>query len=476
MSGRAKFLKAGAVFGAVLAGAMALAAAEDSIKTRVDTVFAPWDKVTSPGCTLGVYRDGDMVYARGYGMANLEYGIALSANSVFRIGSTSKQFTAASIMLLAKEGRISLDDDIRDYFPEFPDLGPTVTIRHMIHHISGVRDYLDLWDFAGARNDDFFTDQDVVQMLSRQKELNFDPGDKWAYSNSGYFLLGQIILRVTGKTLGEYAEDKIFKPLGMTHSHYHDDNKMIVPMRADGYARREEGGFELSMTTLEMIGDGGVFTTVGDLLLWDSNFYANELGGGAELIAELKVPAKLNDGTNTGYAFGLNIGEYRGLPTVRHGGSFVGFRAELLRFPEQHFSVAVLCNLSRTNPSDLANQVADVYLEQELGARQEASRNAQSAPERVTGAQWRPGDLAAYTGQFFNDELDVTYGLTEQDGALMLDIPNREPEPVAPGADGVFSNDSGRINLHVTRDGDGGVTGFVVMSSRVRNLRFGRVD
>jgi CubicO group peptidase (beta-lactamase class C family) len=338
--------------------------AEDVQSRRVDQVFAKWGRSDSPGCSVGIIQNGEFLYKRGYGMANLEYNIPNSAETVFRIGSTSKQFTAMCIALLEEEGKLSFDDDIRKYLPEFPQYQNPVTIRHLLHHTSGIRDYLTLWGIAGVREDDFFVDGEVVDLLVRQRELNFTPGHEYLYSNSGYFLLSQIIKQASGKSMRIYARDKIFRPLGMKNTHFHDNHRRIVPRRASGYSPAGKDRFRISMTTLGMIGDGGVFTSVDDLLLWDRNFYNNILGrGGPQLMETMLSRGKLNSGKFLEYALGLIVEEYKGLKMVSHGGAFVGYRAEMIRFPEQRFSVIVLANLSSINPGRLARKVADIYLE-----------------------------------------------------------------------------------------------------------------
>ena len=328
-----------------------------------DQLFAEWDSPNSPGCALGVIRDGQFVYKRGYRMANLEHNIPISSDTVFRIGSTSKQFTAMCVVLLAERGKLSLDDDIGEYLPEMPEYERTITIRHLIHHTSGLRDYLELMTLAGTRDDDFYTDDQVVEMLTRQRELNFAPGDEYLYSNTGYYLLGVIVKRASGRSLREFAEENIFKPLGMTHTHFHDDHTKIVRNRADGYSPQHGGGYRIDMITLDMVGDGGVFTTVEDLFLWDQNFYHNKLGREKDnLISQVLTPGTLNSGERQDYAFGLVVSDYKGVKMVSHGGGFAGFRAEMIRFPDQAFSVICLANLSTINPSRLARQVAEIYL------------------------------------------------------------------------------------------------------------------
>ncbi len=352
----------------------------DAFTDRVDGLFAQWNKPDSPGCALGIIKDGELIYKRGYGMANLEYGIPITSKSVFRIGSTSKQFSAMCMLMLEEEGKLSLDDDIRKYIPELPEYEAPITIRHLLHHTSGLRDYLTLMTLAGQREDDFFTDEEVVGLLARQKELNFPPGEEHLYSNSGYFLLSIITKRITGESMSEYARKNIFEPLGMVNTHFHDDHTSIVKNRASGYLPREEAGFQISMTTLDMIGDGGVFTCVDDLLLWDQNFYQNRLGKGRqELIKEMIAPGILNSGEKLDYGLGLRNSSYRGKQLISHGGAFVGFRAEMIRFPEERLSVIVLANLGTMDPSQLARNVADIYF-----------GDAADEPIEVKTAQARP--------------------------------------------------------------------------------------
>lgn len=234
-------------------------------RTEIDAIFADYDTTTSPGCALGVIHDGALIYKRGYGMANLEYGIALSPRSVFRTGSVGKQFTAMAIAILAEKGTITLDDPLSKLFPEFPDWADAVTIRHLVHHTSGVRDYLTLTWLAGMGDDDFYTDEFALDLLSRQEHLNFQPGEEYLYSNSGYLLLAHIVKRATDRSLREWAAENMFGPLGMTDTHFHDDHTHIVPNRASGYSPIEDG-YGISQTTLDMVGDGGVYTTIEDLL------------------------------------------------------------------------------------------------------------------------------------------------------------------------------------------------------------------
>ena len=356
---RQALVKSGFIGGILIVAFVLSVAIADEKTDKVDELFAKWDSTVSPGAALAIIKDGQIIYERGYGMADLEHNIPITPTSVFRIASTSKQFTAACIAILAREGKLSLDDDIRKYIPELHVYDKPVTVRHLIHHISGIRDYLTLAELAGMAEFDSYNPQDSIEQLARQKRLNFSPGDDFLYSNSGYFLLGVIVQRVSGKSLNDFAQERIFKPLGMKNTHFHDDHTMIVKNRACGYSPTKQG-YRISMTSLDHVGDGGVFTTVEDMFLWDQAFYTYQLG--KELMELLVTPGVLNNGKQLDYAFGLVISDYKGLKTVGHGGSFVGFRTLMIRFPEQRFSVVCLANLSTINPSKLCEQVADIYL------------------------------------------------------------------------------------------------------------------
>ncbi|MFZ5916548.1 MAG: serine hydrolase domain-containing protein [Chloroflexota bacterium] len=383
---------------------------------EIDGLFAPWARPDSPGCALGVIWNGELVYARGYGMANLEHDIPISPRTVFRIASTSKQFVAACIVLLAGQEKLTLDDDIRTFLPQMPPYERPITLRHLVHHTSGIRDYLSLMSLAGMRDDDFFTNDEAVEMIGRQKGLNFAPGEQYLYSNSGYYLLGAIVQRVSGQTLRQYAQENIFGPLGMAHTHFHDDHTEIVKNRAAGYTPHGEGGFRICMTTLDMVGDGGLFTTVEDLLLWDRNFYHNRLGqGGQALIQQLLAPGRLNDGRQLDYAFGLEVSNHRGLTMVSHGGAFVGFRAEMIRFPQQALSVICLANLSTFEPTWLAKKVADLCLAGLLG-REWAGR---TTPAETEDCQLAAEDVADKVGVYHSPASDAVLELALEDDKLV---------------------------------------------------------
>src|SRR2546427_2148786 len=336
-------------------------ALQNDANPAIDRVFAPWDHRDSPGCALALYKDGRIVYERGYGMADLEHDVPIAPETVFYVGSLSKQFTAFAAALAIQQGRLAIDDSIRKYLPELPDYAASITVRHLIHHTSGLRDFYTLLAIAGRRQDALFDNPAVLRIAARQQRLNFQPGDDYLYSNTGYALLATIVGRATGTSFGAFADANIFKPLGMTVTHVHDDESRLVRGRAYGYMRTAGGEVRLDTPSGERVGAGGVFTNVRDLRHWDDNFYDGRVGGRA-LIAQMQTPGALNSGKPLTYAWGLEIGTYRGLAIVEHGGSLGGDRAHLMRFPDQHFTVACLCNLSSIVPAGLTRPVAGLAL------------------------------------------------------------------------------------------------------------------
>src|SRR5262245_26658991 len=334
---------------------------DNPLAGKVNKLFTEWDMPGSPGCALAIVKDGQVIYKRGYGVANLEYNIPITPSSVFYVGSIAKQFTAMCIALLAQQGKFSLDDDIRKFVPEIPDYGAPITIRHLIHHTSGLQDFWDLIGKEGRRWDDAYDLKDVIEIVARQKELNCKPGGKHLYSNTGYMLLAVIVQRATGKSLRQYAEEQIFKPLGMLHTRFHDDHTAILQNRVYGYVPQNGNNFSVHVINNDLVGAGGLWTTVEDLSLWDANFYSAKVGG-SKLIQLIQTPGTIIDGAKCDYAFGLHIDEYKGLKRVRHGGVFAGYRAEMIRLPDKRLSVALLCNSSSIVPTTLANEIADIFL------------------------------------------------------------------------------------------------------------------
>lgn len=328
----------------------------------VDRIFAAWDRPDSPGCAVGVSRNGEVLYERGYGLANLELGVPMTPASVFHVASVAKQFTAVSIVLLAQRGLLSIDDEVRRYITELPEHRGRLTIRHLLTHTGGLRDVFLLRELAAPRADGGNPNHALVELIARQRGLNFGPGSEFQYSNSGYILLATIVRRVSGASLREFAAANIFEPLGMTHTHVHDDPALVVPNRAYGYAL-VEGDVRVAVRADPggVVGNTGVFTTVGDLLRWERNFAEVRVGTPA-WISAMQTPAPLTSGATIPYGFGLAIGEHRGLRTVGHGGNDPGYAAQVVRYPDRELAIAVLCNLESIDATTLAREVAEVYL------------------------------------------------------------------------------------------------------------------
>jgi CubicO group peptidase (beta-lactamase class C family) len=293
---------------------------------RVDQVFAAYDKADSPGCALGVIRNGNFIYRKAYGMGSLELGVPLSPQSVFYMGSVSKQFTAASVVLAAEQGFLSLDDDVRKYLPEIPAYGQAVSLRDMLHHTSGFPDVLGLLEVSGRDPMGSHSTEELIGLIARQEPTNYGPRGKYRYSNTNYFLLAQVVKRATKKPLSEFASENIFKPLGMAHTRFYDDDTVVVPGRVAAYAPGKNRQFLVNWSTnYDIVGGGGLMSTVDDLLFWDRNFYDNKLGKGS-LLKEMQTRGVLKSGTESNYALGLLLNTYRGLPTVEHGGALFGYQ------------------------------------------------------------------------------------------------------------------------------------------------------
>ena len=421
----------------LLLGTATLASAADGagLAGRLDPIFAQWNKKTSPGCALAVLQRGHIEYAHGYGMANLELGVPLSTHSVFDIGSVSKQFTAASVVLLAQDGRLSLDDEIHKYVPELPDYGAPISLRQMLHHLSGLRSYTDLFDLAGIPEANITTEEDALALIARQHTLNFAPGAQYLYSDTNYFLLGVVVHRVSGKSLRDFAQERLFGPLGMTHTHFHDDHRMIVAGRATGYTPTASGGFEILMSNFEELGDGSVMTTVEDMARWDANFYDPKVGGKA-LIAQLLERGARSDGSASDYALGMIQDHYRGLPRVQHTGEWAGYRASYQRFAQQGVGIVLLCNsVGSLDTLALGERVAD----QVLGKAFPAAKPTPAPVAAVNSAG------TAYAGRYWDAKtfsfLQISAPTAGHPDRLVVDAGDG-PQPLRVAGPGLFTGEN----------------------------------
>jgi CubicO group peptidase (beta-lactamase class C family) len=546
---------------APVARAQHIVGARDSQSVRTDSVFRRFDRTDSPGCVVGVYENGALRYGRGYGMASLEHGVPLTTRTVLDVGSISKQFTAMAILMLVKEGKLSLDDPLRKHFPEMPAYADGVTWRRALSQTSGLRDLWTLWGQTGRT---FAGDTiDALRVITRSAEPNYVPGERYLYTNSGWILAAQLVYRLTGTTLAQFAEERMFAPLGMRDTRFFSDNAAVIPHVATAYSPRGDG-FRVSRNTYDgaIMGAGGVHTTIEDFGRWLHNYDQGTVGG-HDVISTMTTATRLNDGspaksgTTQAYAVGLNVGTLRGVPVVSHGGSWAGFRAHFLRFPEQRVAVATFCNHSAAGPDSLARHVAAIYIGGAMQADSAALWRASlaAAPEittdsatrraltgvwrnvargevrrtrlsgdtllLITGSRTRlspigtgrfragadaelrfeggaapnrmfvrtsgdtmsfmradtvahtPATLAAYAGEYRNDEIETTQRWVVEKDQLVLFANERRLGTLEPTyADGFLRGES---VIDVQRDARGRITGYTVQAGRVRQLRFTRV-
>jgi CubicO group peptidase (beta-lactamase class C family) len=451
--------------------------------TVVDAIFASWDLPGSPGCALAVAQDGTLVYSRGYGFANLDYDIPITPQTVFDVGSVTKQFNAASLSMLAMEGKLSLDDNVRMWLPELPEYDWPISLRHMLHHTSGLRDYLNLFPLAGR--DDYYpiSHAQILAMMSRQRALIFPPGDQYRYSNTAYMLLAQVLERAAGKTLGEMTRQRIFEPLGMKDSLMYENLEEIIPRRATGYDRDDDGSMRIVHNyNFDVAGDGQLYSTVEDLLRWDNYLHGAEKPA---IYSLMLTEGTLNNGDPIGYAHGLELDNYRGLQTVGHSGSSWGFHTQLVRFTDPGLSIAIACNADSANPGTLAQRVADHYLADQLGPEHddEATANdqqvadAESEPPSLTSDQ-----LAEFAGSYFAAELDATYRFAVEGDDLLVRIEQEPPLKVAPVTDDHFEfrfhpegwSEPEPVSLQFHRDSNNVVRGFGLSAGSERGIVFER--
>ncbi len=515
----------------------------------IDSIFAPWDSIESPGAALAIIKDSRVAYQRGYGAANLEYQIPITPKTIFHVASVSKQFTAFAVLLLADGGQLALDEDIHKYLPEVPNLGQQITIRHLLHHTSGLRDQWELLMMAGWRLDDVITLEHIWKMVKRQKELNFPPGSEYLYCNTGYTLLSEIVARVSGMSFREFTRHRIFQPLGMDDTHFHDDHEEIVANRAYSYSTKRDGGLRKSVLSYANVGATSLFTTADDLSKWLLNFEQHTVGSD-KVFAEMHKRFTLTDGREINYACGLSWDMHRDQPFVGHSGADAGFRSYCGRFPELGLGIIILSNLASSAPGNLALKVADALLgdsqntaldahaleltaytgeyllplegnvatinmnngvlsiaiddgddleltpvaphifraeaiNTEITFKPEtdgavnsliAKTDSQSFPgQRVQLLKLDHAQLAQYAGEYYSDELGVTYTLVPFNRGMLVKQHRHPDAEVIPVGEDLFQGKTWRMGkLEFSRGEAGVVTGFRLSSGRVRNLRFSK--
>lgn len=496
-----------------------------TVENQLDQLFHPWNTGSRPGFAVAVVKNGDIVYNKGYGMANLEYDIPITSNTVFHVASLSKQFTVFSILLLHSRGRLSMDDDIRTYFPELEDFGETITLKHLAEHTSGLRDQWSLLAMAGWRMDDVITMEHILKLAKSQRGLNFDPGSRFLYSNTGYSLLAEVVSRLTNSSFSEFTKKNIFEPLQMNHTQFYDNHEKIVPNRAYSY-HHSKGNLKKSNLNFANVGATSLFTTAEDLSLWALNFEHMVIGD-KELIETMNTPALLNDGSGFGGALGQFIGSYKGLYEINHAGADAGYRSYLGRFPDEGLSVVVLANYAEFKPEWAAHRVVDVYLKEKidktkLSLGQVSKKESIKRTARLVGKfklssnsmgntseqegyffYWekileeKESDttkritsnfiekelldtnyehnisLKDYVGSFYSDELSTTYNISLMDGRLTVSHQRIEDFELQPSEKDTFSAEPWFARkIEFDRDDQEQVIGFRISSSRAWDVKF----
>ena len=427
-------------------------------EARIDQLFIPWDQDGSPGASVAVMKNGEVVLSKGYGEAQLEYGIPIESKTIFHIASVSKQFTAFCMAKLADEGLLSLDDPIQKHLPELYDFGKPITIKHLIHHTSGMRDQWNLLAMAGWRLDDVITRDQIMRLLSRQRELNFDPSAEYVYCNSGYTLMAEIVERVTGKTFADWTDENIFKPLGMTNTLFYDDHEKIVPNRAYSYGEAS-GGFEKRVLSYANAGATSLFTTPEDLLKWADNFKRVKVGSD-RLMEQMHEQGVLTSGDTISYAFGQVISSWNGLKTVSHGGADAGYRTSLLRFPDQDVNIVVFSNLGSFNPTGKAYEIAELYLKEHI-KDQDIEGEEEEEEEEEQKVEMSPAEINSNGFEDYNGQYEIVPGfiltITVEDGKVFGQATGQQSLELEPKSEVEFTVESVGARLVFERAEDNSV-------------------
>jgi CubicO group peptidase (beta-lactamase class C family) len=424
---------------------------------QIDQLFSVWDNLQSPGAAVAVSKDGKIVFEKGYGSAELEYKIPITPATVFHIASVSKQFTAFAILLLEKEGKLTMNDDIRKYIPEVPDFGKVITLNHLVHHTSGLRDQWELLAMAGWRLDDNISTAQILRLVSRQKELNFNPGEKEMYCNTGFTLLAEVVARVSGMSFPDFTRTRIFEPLKMTHTLFYDNCEKLVTNRAYSFYA-DSTGYKKSNLNYSTVGATSLFTTAPDLCLWAMNFENPVVG--KDIIDKMSERGVLNNGDTIDYAMGQMIGRYKGLKVFAHGGADAGYRSQLYRVPEEHFSVNVLSNLASFSPWSLGNKIIDIYLkDKEVNDPPKATT---ANPKSDTGTiKPDPAILARYSGKY---ELQpgIIVSISAEDNTLYAEAHELPKTAMIPISQTEFSVPVAQAKVNFPTDADGKITRMIV--------------
>lgn len=514
------FIQKKSVFFIFLTIVLSLPTHAITLAQKVDSVFHPWNRETSPGCSVAIVKDGEIIFEKGYGMANLKYGIPNTPETVFQFASNSKQFTAFAVLLLEEDGLLSTQDEVQMYIPEFPDFGYPITLQNLLDHTSGLRDHLELMAFAGWNFlEDLITVQHGLNFVKRMTALNFPPGDQFMYSNTGFMLLAEIVARVSGKTFAEFTQERIFTPLGMTHSLFKDNNHLIVKNYADAYLTIPKGDTFLSPENFASVGEAGLHSTVLDIVKWDRNFYDPKIGS-RSILDKMHKNALLNDGHPSPLSIGLIVVDYKGKKLVYHGGDLGGYHSQIVRFPDERLSIITAANTAGLDSNTLLNHsvtIADFYFSNpaqtsipdfsihepslqgwgsgntpwyspDLETVQlwsdlyNASKISESlSPAKVNAPQLTPTQAQEFVGLYYSKELDSFLSISFDGTANLLFQLNRNPQPYLFSAQNIRNNkiivnETDLLTGKFIRNAANEVIGFTISNPRVIDLEYRKAE
>ncbi|HXB90792.1 MAG TPA: serine hydrolase domain-containing protein [Puia sp.] len=443
-----------ALFLAIALGSWSLATAQaptpDSLRAKLDVLFQSYNRHDGPGCAVAIISKGKVIFTGGYGMANLEYDIPITPSSIFDIASVSKQFTGWAISTLIQEGKISPDDDIRRYLPDVPSFGKPITIRHLLNHISGIRDWPMTLNLAGWRWDEVFSFQDIMRMVKYQKELDFPPGERFSYSNTGYNLLAAIVEKVSGQSFREWTDEHLFRPLEMPSSHFLDDHRKIVRGLAYSYSQAGEG-FIKEPDALTAMGSSSLFTSVDDLCKWVIHFQQG-MKTKDPVVTRMLEDGVLNDGSRTRYGYGLGLDADRGVPTVSHTGGWAGYRTIITNYPDDELSIILLSNTSDFDVHAWASRIADLFLSKKFMSAAPKPESIATLPTTTVGASL----LQKYSGTYqLGPGWAVT--LTVENCRLMTQANGEDKFPMEAKSDSVFWISAYGASMTFMKDPEGKV-------------------
>ncbi|WP_306014277.1 MULTISPECIES: serine hydrolase domain-containing protein [unclassified Allomuricauda] len=441
-------------------------------ESQIDALFNDWNLENHPGGVVGVMKSGEILYLNAFGNASLEYKVPNNNSTLFNIGSISKQFTAMGIVLLQKRGLLSVDDAVQKYFPEYPIFKNPMTIKHLLQHTSGLRDFHDLMALAGWRGDDYRTNEDVMRLLQMQTDLNFKPGEQFMYSNTGYVVLAEIIERITGEDFKVWMQNNVFEPLQMKNTYVEDNNQHIVSNRATSYYHSHASVFEMAQAYWAYTGSGNIYSTTEDLLKWAHNFYDPKTGWG-QSFEVLQTLGGLNNGHPIDYALGIYIDEMFAKKRIQHAGVVGGYRTFLCIYPEEELGVVVLTNFSNAPFGEKADDIVGILLSE---AREKAEPLVHSVNQKEAGQREISVELSDFMGTFYSPEIDTHYTFYVEDSTLKCSHARHgelKLERVGPDE---FKSSWPLETIKISRNQQGEIIGLHISTGRVKNMWFKKIN